>query len=177
MMGSKQCQMYIFVAIILCASLVAIFAGSSKLLLPTYEFSSLKKNFVAESSSAVNLALQNSSLNMSEEHDKFIDSYLAYAKTRDASFRLLSVLNFDGSTKINNVLDLTVNVTTPAASYSLLKNENITISNPGTVNISLALGTNTYFYIFNTIIKSKEIKQQGIFLSQKGYNIRIDREG
>lgn len=173
----KKGQMYIFVAIILCASLVAIFAGSSKLTLPTYEFSNLKTNFVSESVFAVNLALQNSSMNLSEEHDKFIDSYLAYAKTKDSDFRILSILNFDGKTKINNVLDQTVNITTHSTSYKLLKNENITISNPGTVNISLSLGGNAYFYIFNTTVKSSEIKQQGVFISPKGYNIRIDREG
>lgn len=173
----KKGQMYIFVAIILCASLVAIFAGSSTLALPTYEFSSLKNNFVSESVFAVNLAMQNSSMNLSEQHDKFIESYLAYAKTKDPDFRVLSILDFDGKTKINNVLDLTVNVTTSTSSFSILKNENITISNPGTVNVSLSLGGNAYFYIFNTTVKSSEIRQQGIFVSQKGYNIRIDREG
>ena len=176
-MKAKKCQLYIFVAIILCASLVAIFAGSSKLAIPTYEFSSLKANFIAESVFAVNLALQNSSMNFSEAHDKFIDSYLAYAKTRDSDFKLLSILNFDDSTKINNKLDLTATIATPDSNFVLLKNENITILNPKIANISLTLGQNTYFYTFNTTINSKEIKQQGIFLSQKGYNIRINKEG
>ena len=125
----RKAQFYIFTAVVLIAYSTLLLQSKTVTPESSDAFRKAYDNFVFESGATLNNALFEQ-VNVNDEYDRFLDSFISYSKMKKLNIELVSILETGDYVYINNKMDnpvhlININQTIPAGTDTYFTRSNL----------------------------------------------------
>jgi hypothetical protein len=154
MKTNKKAQFYIFTALVLIAYSTLLLQSAKVATDPTHNFKRAYDNFVFESDTVLNNALF-SQVDVNQEYEAFLDSFVSYSKMKKLNIEVFSMLETGDYVYFSNKMENPVHIIN--------------------INETISSGTNTYFLRSNLSEAVLEVRDD--VFHENIYKFSISNEG
>ncbi|MFH1668950.1 MAG: hypothetical protein ABIA62_03405 [Candidatus Woesearchaeota archaeon] len=154
LLNNRKAQFYIFTAVLLIAYSTLLLQSFDVTPQPSKNFKRVYDNFIFESGAAVNNALFEQ-VDVVDEYDRFLDSFVSYSKMKKLNIEIFSILELDDRVYLSNKMRNAVTI----------------------LNIGQTIGPGTDAYFLRSNLSELVLEVRDDVFHENIYKLDISNEG